>query len=436
MLKIILLLLILMNIDLSAKEWVEKQNFEHESYRTLQCIDSANCYAFADNGHDGINRIYKSIDQGATWHIIYHYDNNNEPDILAMNRCFVSDTLNIILSYKDVHYIDKSTDGGKTFNRVFFESANIEITGPIWEIVMYNKNIGIIEVGNELVFTRDGWKSHKIFDLLGEYKFAGRPMFFIDSSNVALSKRSILSNDFYKFDLETESLSSYTEAGEIAPGEEEKCMYKVCFVNDSVGFACGGQSYGAGVNEIDIIWKTTDRGENWDIIHENKYKKTPPALEISFSDELHGMAVGGFDKIMETTDGGENWFYHTDLPEDLVKTMLVRVALAGEYNIVSSMSGGIYRYEEPVSVQESEFKDVKFDFNQTPENLTINISDENHRKYRLQIVDIQGKSMYEGSLLYSLENVVGLSGYAAGGYVYRVLCENVLVRSGKFVVTR
>ncbi|MCK5741374.1 MAG: T9SS type A sorting domain-containing protein, partial [Chlorobi bacterium] len=89
-----------------------------------------------------------------------------------------------------------------------------------------------------------------------------------------------------------------------------------------------------------------------------------------------------------------------------------------------------------VSVQESEFKDVIFDINQTPEHLTINISDENHRKYRLQIVDIQGKSMYESSLLYSLENVVGLSEFAQGSYVYRILCGNVLVRSGKFVVTR
>jgi len=105
---------------LAKKEWVQKHYVEKENITTLQCVDSLNCYAFVDDARNWTNRIYKSIDQGNTWQLIYEYDNSHEPDILALNRCFASDTLNIIISYKNIHYIDKSTDGGKTFKRIKF----------------------------------------------------------------------------------------------------------------------------------------------------------------------------------------------------------------------------------------------------------------------------------------------------------------------------
>ncbi|MDA3844323.1 MAG: YCF48-related protein [Candidatus Kapabacteria bacterium] len=432
MLRLILLFLILMNINLSAKEWVQKHYIYSEHITTLQCVDSANCYAFAEDVMASTNRIYKSTDQGNTWEGIYAF---YEDSLMSIGKCFVLDTSNIYLTYSGAFLVDKSTDGGKTFKRTNFEENGKSYNGWIFDFVMYNKNIGFIVSYNSIFYTTDGWKTYKSPNI-EEYHTVGAPIFFIDSNNVAVSEIHARGDVFLKFNLDTEKWTPYNTTLQIPDEEYEETMHDVCFVNDSVGFACGGQKLNQGISSSDIIWKTSDTGKHWNIIHEEIIDKSSTTQKITFSDEKHGMAVGSWGKIMETTDGGETWFYHNDLPKDLTETILVRVALAGDNNIVSTLRGGIYRYEDDISVQESEFQDVIFDIKQTPEHITINISDDRHRKYSLQIADMSGKSMYEGSLLYSLENVVSLSGFASGVYIYRIMCGGALARSGKFVITK
>ncbi|MDA3844231.1 MAG: YCF48-related protein [Candidatus Kapabacteria bacterium] len=432
--KLIILILMFVSTNISAKEWVQKHYIKSEYIKTLQCLDSNNCYAFTNDVLGRANRIYKSTDQGNSWNAIYedYYDK-----LIEISRCFVLDTSNIFMTYSEDYFVDVSTDGGKTFKRTNLEENGESYNGWIFGLTMYNQNIGCIISYDNLFYTTNGWKTYKTLDLdKGEYDKAGAPLYFIDSAHVIIKKEYRNKDAFVKFNIETETWSDYNTPWEIPPDEEPKTIYDVCFVNDTLGFACGGQEYGKGVVSSDIVWKTSDKGKHWEIIHEKLIEDTFPTTKISFSDEKHGMAVGSWGKIMETTDGGESWFYHTDLPEDLVETITVRVAMAGQTPIVSSIAGGIYRYEDDVSVQENEFQNVKFDIKQTPEHITINITDENHRRYKLQIVDIQGKSMYEGSLLYSLENVVSLSGFSSGVYLYRIMCEGTLAGSGKFVVTK
>ncbi|MCK5743068.1 MAG: T9SS type A sorting domain-containing protein [Chlorobi bacterium] len=436
MLRIILLLLILMNIDLSAKEWVKKHYIVQEYINTFQCVDSSNCYAFANEVTGRANRIYKSTDQGNLWEVIYedYYDSLEE-----INKCFVLDTSNIFMTYGGDFFIDKSTDGGQTFRRTIFEYPGREFKGYVTDIQMYNKDIGLVISTNDLFYTKDGWDTYKAL-ILGNYQYAGAPIFFIDSNNVGISAYSSNSSTFHKFNLDDESWSSYYVPNPLPEGEKDRTISRISFVNDSVWYACGYQDNKADNYVKDLIWKTVDKGKQWDLIFENSPEESYPISAISFRDEKHGMAAGSWGKVLETEDGGKTWDY-IEVP--IVEgdgyelfTIMVRAVLAGQYNIVSSLRGGIYRYEDPVSVQESEFKDATFKINQTPENLTINISDENHRKYRLQIVDMQGKIMYEGSLLYILENVVSLSGFSSGVYVYRITCEGTLARSGKFAVTK
>ncbi|MDA3844563.1 MAG: T9SS type A sorting domain-containing protein, partial [Candidatus Kapabacteria bacterium] len=400
-----------------------------EYIKTLQCLDSNNCYAFTNDVLGRANRVYKSTDQGNSWNAIYedYYDK-----LIKISRCFVFDTSKIYLTYSDNYFVDVSTNGCLTFKRTNLERNGETYNGSIYGITMYNQNIGCVVSYDNLFYTKDGWETFKALEQ-GEYDKIGSPMFFIDSNNVILKKEYRIEDAFVKFNIQTETWTAYNEPWEIPTDEEAKTIYDVCFINDILGFACGGQRYGKGQVTSDIIWKTTNQGKHWEIIHEKLIEDTFPPTKISFSDEKHGMAVGNWGKIIETTDGGETWFYHTNLPEDLVETISVRVAMAGQTPIVSSIAGGIYRYEEPVSVNESEFQDAIFDINQTPENFTINITDDRHRKYKLQIVDISGKTVFEGSLLYSLENVVSLSDFSSGVYVYRILSGGVLARSGKIL---
>ena len=140
MLKIILLLLILMNIDLSAKEWTLKHFIKSEDINTLQCVDSLNCYAFADDLKAFTSKIYKSTNQGDSWHTIYsdyYYDNL----IVTINRCLAVDTTNIFLTYFKKYFIDRSTDGGKTFKRF---SQGLNHPGNIFDIEIDPDNPNVI----------------------------------------------------------------------------------------------------------------------------------------------------------------------------------------------------------------------------------------------------------------------------------------------------
>lgn len=67
----------------------------------------------------------------------------------------------------------------------------------------------------------------------------------------------------------------------------------IFFINETTGMAVNGQ-----------IIRTTDKGENWNIIDSGN----PWYMAgISFSDENNGFAVGVNGKITHSTDGGNSW---------------------------------------------------------------------------------------------------------------------------------
>jgi photosystem II stability/assembly factor-like uncharacterized protein len=73
---------------------------------------------------------------------------------------------------------------------------------------------------------------------------------------------------------------------------------KIFFINQETGLAI--QSY--------IIYKTTDRGENW--ITQFTAPLSVSFNKIYFSDSLNGWISGG--RPYKTTDGGNNWLQHTN----------------------------------------------------------------------------------------------------------------------------
>ncbi len=87
----------------------------------------------------------------------------------------------------------------------------------------------------------------------------------------------------------------------------EESVEKVIFINDTLGFACGGKRYESG-----FIKKTIDGGLSWEsqtIFHPDK-----KVYEIYFIDELIGFAGSEDNFIYKTTDGGENWSLEWMIP--------------------------------------------------------------------------------------------------------------------------
>jgi photosystem II stability/assembly factor-like uncharacterized protein len=82
--------------------------------------------------------------------------------------------------------------------------------------------------------------------------------------------------------------------------------YNIIFYSSQYGYACGGARDIAGV-----IWRTTDRGENWATVVSTLISE--PLYDLHLFDSLHVIAMGGDPEYgasqVITTDGGDTWEY-------------------------------------------------------------------------------------------------------------------------------
>lgn len=105
------------------------------------------------------------------------------------------------------------------------------------------------------------------------------------------------------------------------------------FVSDSVGFVCG---------DIGQIYKTTDRGKNW------QYIPNTPTLEsiqaITALDENNLFACGFAGTIMHSTDGAESWQLMTTASAQNFYSIDFTPAGSG---FVCSQIGEVLRYVDP-----------------------------------------------------------------------------------------
>ncbi len=76
----------------------------------------------------------------------------------------------------------------------------------------------------------------------------------------------------------------------------------IVFLNDSVGFVCGGQK-----NTSGLIYRTTDGGLSWQIVYENNHHCL---YTIGFTDTMAGIAGGDSLFMLRSQDGGFNWQFY------------------------------------------------------------------------------------------------------------------------------
>ncbi len=73
-------------------------------------------------------------------------------------------------------------------------------------------------------------------------------------------------------------------------------MYCIDMVNDSIGFACGGEYFQQG-----FIYRTIDGGDSWQLTNKNHEMRS-----VLMTDANNGFACG-YGVIYRTDDGGKNW---------------------------------------------------------------------------------------------------------------------------------
>ena len=111
------------------------------------------------------------------------------------------------------------------------------------------------------------------------------------------------------------------------PYQYQTNLYDIKFINDTIGFFCGGEEFNHGV-----IGKTTDGGSTWKYTFLDHEMRT-----IDFKDSQHGYC-GGYGAMLYTNDGGEHWQITESNNE-----FITALHLTSSNGIASGYNGGILR---------------------------------------------------------------------------------------------
>ncbi|MCK5742933.1 MAG: hypothetical protein KAH48_11995 [Chlorobi bacterium] len=465
--KYLYFLIFILPFSLSAEDWIHIDSLEYGDIpgsgwvQNISCPDSNNCYAFVQQSSDYL--IKHSADQGASWQTIYTADPFNEefPWMPNMWRPSSPQKDYLFLGMLEKPIIKKSTDGGKTFKRMIIDTLVTDPGRRLYGFVMYDTNIGFAANDYFWFVTKDGWETFEKYEnaWYGKYPNSHIAPFFMDNNTIGAwyTSRSseIRTQYFSKYDIEKEEWTVLSGIPRDPP-ESEYIQYlnDLCFVNDSLGFACGAQTTGDGDTAIELIFRTEDGGVTWDRIRKELYHPRFGLSYIEAYDSKNIIAVGSYGKIVVTRDGGENWLVDTlpKMENNPYGAMSLTITWAGQTPLIGTFSngGGLYRYEGDFfdfSVEDTtnpdviteEYANVGVRVRNSTRSLYISIDDEQFRKYELKIFDIQGNPEQSTIIQSGIGNSfrsVNIEGLKSGAYLYMVSCDGLPVRSGKFVVTR
>jgi photosystem II stability/assembly factor-like uncharacterized protein len=76
-------------------------------------------------------------------------------------------------------------------------------------------------------------------------------------------------------------------------------VQKVTFLNDNIGYACGGNK-----SQNGVIYKTTDAGNSWQMVYSNT---NLCVYDVAFVNDTLGYACGENLLILKTIDAGAHW---------------------------------------------------------------------------------------------------------------------------------
>ncbi|PKL79093.1 MAG: hypothetical protein CVV25_09065 [Ignavibacteriae bacterium HGW-Ignavibacteriae-4] len=429
---IIIIFTLLLASSLQAeKRWVQSKSPKesHEEYDLLTCLDSNNCYAIGDLNNRII--LYKSTDQGQSWSEVFEKFHIRDTVVRGNFKGIILDSNYIYLTEINRIALEKSTDGGHSFETILFGVLSTRSNEYFYDFSVYSKNISAGVSLSSLIYTNDNWESSTIVTLPDTiHSFS--PIYFIDSINITFYRYDGFNNDFIKYNTESKSWSIWSR-GEKREGEYKKYA-DIYFINDKLGFACGSQFTGIADYSNDFIWKTTDRGKTWIELMGQQNDPGFGMRRISFQNENHGIVVGEYGKIFETLNGGETWFQHP-IQEEMVGWGTV-IEWAGSVPLFAAWSVGIFRLETVTDVEELS-SDNKFRVYQSGDNLEIAINDESYSNYKFSLYNSSGQSLMTRYIKSSFGFVfepVELIDLTNGVYLYTISKNNGVEFTGKLVV--
>lgn len=269
-----------------GKTWTYMDQAENSTFVTLYDLsfsDDNTAYSIGGDIFLGAV-IVKTIDGGETWEKLNTPFGVRLTDVFALGEnVWACGGSGVIL---------KSEDSGNSWELMTkVPSLNL------YKIQSVDENFVIAGGFNGVLLTSENggedWSSSYAYSdgkcpTIRDIHFINRDVGFLARYNRVVSKTTDGGNSW------TNILKDTSDYG--------FTIYGVHFIDEDYGFAAGEYD-----NE-DVIYKTTDGGENWDIkaqIYGEEFR------DIAFGNKNNGAAVGRDMLLIHTDDSGESW----DVPE-------------------------------------------------------------------------------------------------------------------------
>lgn len=398
-------------------QWNLVQNYG-SSYSFSSIFFSSDSIGYITDGMGG--NLFKSTDGGDTWAIIYTFPGlgGGNPKFIV----FLNDTVGYIMNYGNVN---KTTDGGQTWTatplcncfhwQLFFPSNSVGYaitnTGSIFDIYKTTNNGGT-------------WSPLNIPGTMRP-----RSLYFTNDSTGYIVNYDTTA---YK------TIDGGTTWNLINTSINDEFIY-IHFINDSIGYINGNKE----------LWKTTDQGNNWNIIDSSVFSGY--VYKTQFLNDSLGYAIGSdtwpdtnrSNIILKTYNGGLNWIeLQTDEKNKIMSDIYIIndtigfVIGGGKYDgsqwgvILKTMNGGVLGFNE-INLKLKLLTVYPNPFT----NLTvIEFENKKKEKHTLTLYNITGQLVQQIDNIITRKIEIERKNLTAGFYFFKLQNSNEIVGTGKLII--
>ena len=255
----------------------------------IKNYDSTNCVLLTDHG--GYAKIYISFDGGLNWNMIY---SNYKKDLIKVMDIAYPKNNNIFVLY-DSYLIIKYDDNGIVLDSMIlgFEPDKQQVAFRARSLEMLDSTIGIACIKDKIVYTNNGWKTHKKLTP--------------DSTNQSYINTVSIQDKFNFCGINTKSYyykttdggNSFNNSPLTSSGTDIK------FINSKIGFILGSNRLiDIPLNGKPIIHKTTNSGNSWEVILDTIIEpRNYGSGRIEMINESVGTFVESRGTVVTTVDG-------------------------------------------------------------------------------------------------------------------------------------
>ncbi len=254
------------------------QTLETNSTTPILKVRSYNGQVVIASGFDGL--ILRSIDEGNSW---TQATSGVAGDLWGLQM--INDTLGWACG--NYNSLSKTTDGGLTWQRVFTPGY----TSSYWWIDFLTESYGFIAADGKVLRTTNGGNNWDIIQAGDNY-----PLFTIDAiDSLHIAAAGYGGTDYVAKNLySSDGGNTWTDGGQTTTG----AINCICYINSDTGYIT--------MSEVGI-WKTTNRGGNWELLDPNS-PNFQGEYEIQlFSQENIGYDAGSGLRIYKAEGNLDEW---------------------------------------------------------------------------------------------------------------------------------